>query len=95
MNPFCLLIAWLFASEIMDSISEGRSQNSETPTSGSVNDEDDEGVLSKLKRKIFGWWRCSSRILIYCYQFEVSHSCQNFKCLMSCHSCYFHHEWND
>lgn len=56
---YCLN-AWLFTSEITNSISEGRSQNSERPTSGTVDNEgeDDDGILSKIKRKIFGWWRC-------------------------------------
>lgn len=52
--------AWLFTSEITNSISEGRFQNSERPTSDTVDNEgeDDDGILSKIKRKIFGWWRC-------------------------------------
>lgn len=40
----------------MNSISEGQSQNSERPTRGTVSndDEEDEGILTKIKRKIFG-----------------------------------------
>lgn len=57
---YVLLQCLTFTSEITNSISEGRSQNSERPTSDTVDNEgeDDDGILSKIKKKIFGWWRC-------------------------------------
>jgi hypothetical protein len=39
----------------MNSVSEGKSQNSERASSGSVSsEEEEEGILTKIKKTIFG-----------------------------------------